>query len=232
MTDATATEQTAPEQASDFEALAVLAGLSGVTAEHMALLRIITDPAMHADRQVSTHTEIADLFADEFSGYDGGDPGYEAQQVGELLYLHYSGLDDLPDFGYGFDATSGGEVEGFTITASITAKTAEGSTDWANRITLSSTHEFRDITIDRSATGWKAALGYAVALDAEFLDLCARARRRGLLPAARPVVDRAVAALAAYDTAVARDDVDVDVVADMRENLIGLLAAQGIQPTT
>lgn len=205
--------------AESFEALALLAGLTGTTAEQMRLLKIITDPDLsNGAAEGETPLEIADYYDENFDGYPGSDFHYELSTVADFLYTHYSADPLVPDFTCGFVSSSDGEIGGISVTASC-------GTDWNNRLDL---HDYMDVkhaTYDRTATGLAAALAIAQALDATYQSLVTKARKRGLLNTDTDVLDQAQAA---YSLAVRNETLDAAQVAQVAEALKTLLNAQGI----
>jgi hypothetical protein len=202
-----------------FEALALLAGLTGTTAEQMRLLKIITDPALaNGSTEGETHLEIADYYEENYSGYPGSDFYYEMSTVADFLYSHYDSDPQAPDFTFGFISSSDGEIGGISVTARC-------GTDWNNRLDLHDYIDTKHATYDRSATGLAAALAIAQALDATYQSLATKARKRGLLLADTDVLDQAQAA---YYLAARNDTLGASQATQVAEALKALLDAQGI----
>lgn len=77
---------------------------------------------------------------------------------------------------FGFESTADGEIGGFNVALRIEAE------DYRDRVTLVDFHDIKHSTEDREATGLKAALAIAQALDTAYRGLVERATRLGLFP--------------------------------------------------
>lgn len=206
---------TAPSPADDFAAVAVLAGLSGHNTRQIELLRIITNPA-HNNGNIDgqTHAEIYEAYED-FSGYMDYGHNDEVQTVADFLYSHYASVEGAPQFSFGFDCNAEGEIGGYLVSADCG--------EYPNRITLATWGDIKNSTYDREATGLKAALAIAEALDDKYQTQVAKARQRGLIGTTPDLIERATAALAAFDAVSAEDDIDVDTLAEVRDALADML---------
>lgn len=227
MTQCDTTTVTSPTTATSddpFGPVALMAGLTGSNTRQIELLRIITDPALNnGNIEGETPMEIADSYEETFSGYINYGHNGEVQMIADFLHNHYSGIDGAPQFSFGFDCDEEGSISGFLVSADIG--------EYPNRLTLATWGDIKNSTNDREATGLKAALAIAEALDDMYHAQVVKARRHGLLPADVSLVERAAAALDAYDAVPANEDLDVDTAIELHDCLVALLAAQGHFPS-
>lgn len=106
----------------------------------------------------------------EFGGYYEGFNTYgEAQSVATALTN--SDRDDLAGISMGFDATSEGEITGYSVNLYVPSIDTYLTKSW----------DVKQITSDRTAIGERAALAYATSLYADALNLRAVATQAGLV---------------------------------------------------
>lgn len=117
---------------------------------------------------------------EQFSGYYGFDAHYELSLVADVLYaasereLTARGeTERRGGFAFGFQSSYDGEITGATVSVYL----GYGADSYLTKFV-----DTKHLTTDRSATGVRAAIAYAEALDNTYRILLARARDNGVLP--------------------------------------------------